>query len=223
MGSGLDHLRQLYAPQRSWAGLKKVSGPVGGARLRRSAPAVACGVLVSTARPCPAAAPRPSTRRGRRDSQRSACASSGCRPVVNSKTTYPCRGYGPRVPCRRPAARQRTPSRASHITLGLLDRQSLGRPARGRELERAIKGIAPTPRSRPTCAVSSTPCSPNRTTARGRPVPDPRRPHDVQTLTTSELEQARRELQASLALARPCSPIRVPIEVLPVGLLAGLR
>jgi hypothetical protein len=55
-------------------------------------------------------------------------------------------------------------------------------------------------------------CSPNRTTARGRPVPDPRRPHDVHTLTTGELEQARRELQASLALARPCSPIRVPIE-----------
>ena len=55
MGSGLDHLRQLYAPQRSWAGLKKVSGPVGGGRLRRSAPAVACaatsGVLVSTAGP----------------------------------------------------------------------------------------------------------------------------------------------------------------------------
>lgn len=132
-GSGLDHLRQLYAPQRSWAGLKKASGPAGRGRLRRSAPAVACaatsGVLVSTAGPVRAAAPRPSTRRGRRDSQRSACASSGCRPVVSSKTTYACRGCGPRVPYRRPAARQRPPSRACHTTLRLLDRQSLGRPA----------------------------------------------------------------------------------------------
>jgi hypothetical protein len=31
-------------------------------------------------------------------------------------------------------------------------------------------------------------------------------------MTTSELERTKRELQASLALARPGSPIRVPIE-----------
>jgi hypothetical protein len=42
-------------------------------------------------------------------------------------------------------------------------------------------------------------------------VPDPARPHDVSTLTPRELEQARRELAASLALARPGSPIAVPI------------
>jgi hypothetical protein len=36
-GSGLDHLRQLYAPQRSWAGLKKVTGPADGGRLRHGA------------------------------------------------------------------------------------------------------------------------------------------------------------------------------------------
>ena len=37
------------------------------------------------------------------------------------------------------------------------------------------------------------------------------RPHDVSELTASELEQARRELAASLALVRPDSPARVPI------------
>ncbi len=40
---------------------------------------------------------------------------------------------------------------------------------------------------------------------------DPGRPHDVSTLTPRELEQARRELAASLALARPGSPVAVPI------------
>jgi hypothetical protein len=37
------------------------------------------------------------------------------------------------------------------------------------------------------------------------------RGHDVRGLTASELERARRELAASLALARPDSPIRAPI------------
>ena len=37
------------------------------------------------------------------------------------------------------------------------------------------------------------------------------RDHDVTALTGRELEQARRELAASLALARPDSPARVPI------------
>jgi len=37
------------------------------------------------------------------------------------------------------------------------------------------------------------------------------RDHDVTALTAAELEHARRELAASLALARPGSPIRVPI------------
>ena len=37
------------------------------------------------------------------------------------------------------------------------------------------------------------------------------RDHDVTTLTGRELEQAKRELAASLALARPGSPARVPI------------
>lgn len=45
----------------------------------------------------------------------------------------------------------------------------------------------------------------------GRPVPETGRPHDVTGLTISELEQARRELQASLALAWPDSPARGPI------------
>jgi hypothetical protein len=38
------------------------------------------------------------------------------------------------------------------------------------------------------------------------------RDHDVSRLTADELERARRELAASLALARPGSPIRAPIE-----------
>jgi hypothetical protein len=38
------------------------------------------------------------------------------------------------------------------------------------------------------------------------------REHDVSGLTAAELERARRELSASLALARPGSPIAVPIE-----------
>ena len=42
-------------------------------------------------------------------------------------------------------------------------------------------------------------------------MPDPSRPHDVNRLTSSELERTRRELQASLALARPDSPARTPI------------
>jgi hypothetical protein len=37
------------------------------------------------------------------------------------------------------------------------------------------------------------------------------REHDVTRLTAVELDRARRELQASLALARPGSPARVPI------------
>ncbi len=45
---------------------------------------------------------------------------------------------------------------------------------------------------------------------RGWPVPDDR-PHDVSALTVSELERARRDLQVSLALAFPGSPVRVPI------------
>jgi hypothetical protein len=37
------------------------------------------------------------------------------------------------------------------------------------------------------------------------------RDHDVTSLTASELERARRELAAGLALTRPDSPARVPI------------
>jgi hypothetical protein len=45
----------------------------------------------------------------------------------------------------------------------------------------------------------------------GSPVSDPSRSHDVSGLTDAELERTRRELQASLALARPGSATRVPI------------
>jgi hypothetical protein len=37
------------------------------------------------------------------------------------------------------------------------------------------------------------------------------RNHDVAGLTDAELDRVRRELAASLALARPESPVRVPI------------
>jgi hypothetical protein len=37
------------------------------------------------------------------------------------------------------------------------------------------------------------------------------RNHDVTMLTAAEFDRARRELAASLALARPGSPVRVPI------------
>jgi hypothetical protein len=42
-------------------------------------------------------------------------------------------------------------------------------------------------------------------------MPDMTRPHDAGGLTAGELDRARRELQASVALARPDSPARVPI------------
>lgn len=37
------------------------------------------------------------------------------------------------------------------------------------------------------------------------------RSHDVRGMSAGDLERARRELSASLALARPRSPVRVPI------------
>jgi hypothetical protein len=37
------------------------------------------------------------------------------------------------------------------------------------------------------------------------------RPHDVSGLTVGELQRARRDLEVSLALAFPGSPVRVPI------------
>jgi hypothetical protein len=42
-------------------------------------------------------------------------------------------------------------------------------------------------------------------------MPDPDRAHDVNSLTAGELDRARRDLQVSLALAAPGSPVREPI------------
>lgn len=42
-------------------------------------------------------------------------------------------------------------------------------------------------------------------------MPDTGRPPDVSTLTIGELERARRDLAAALALTRPGSPTRLPI------------
>ena len=46
----------------------------------------------------------------------------------------------------------------------------------------------------------------------GPPVPDPSRSHDVSGLTDGELERIKRDLQASLALARPGAAACVPIR-----------
>ena len=48
-------------------------------------------------------------------------------------------------------------------------------------------------------------------TVQGSPVPDPSRSHDVSGLTDADLERTRRDLQASLALARPGSTACVPM------------
>ncbi len=42
-------------------------------------------------------------------------------------------------------------------------------------------------------------------------MPNLTRPHNAGGLTAGELDRTRRELQASLALARPDSPARMPI------------
>jgi hypothetical protein len=57
-------------------------------------------------------------------------------------------------------------------------------------------------------SASLTRCWPNMPSASAR---TPMRDHDVRGLTAGELERARRELAASLTLARPDSPIRAPI------------
>ena len=46
---------------------------------------------------------------------------------------------------------------------------------------------------------------------RGSTVPYPSRSHDVSGLTAAELERTKRDLQASLALARPGSAACMPI------------
>jgi len=43
-------------------------------------------------------------------------------------------------------------------------------------------------------------------------VTGPGRPPDVSGLTAGELDRARRELAAALALTRPGSPVRAPIQ-----------
>jgi hypothetical protein len=42
-------------------------------------------------------------------------------------------------------------------------------------------------------------------------VPEHGRPHDVSELTSRELERARRDLAASMAIIRPGSPAAIPI------------
>src|SRR5260370_19671406 len=72
------------------------------------------------------------------------------------------------------------------------------------------------------------PTSPRRKTVQGSLGPDPSRGHDVRGQTDAELERTRRELQASLALARPGSAASVPslarlsaIDAEPAGRSAG--
>jgi hypothetical protein len=53
-------------------------------------------------------------------------------------------------------------------------------------------------------------------------VTSPGRPPDVSGLTTGELERTRRELAASLALTRPGSPARAPIQAHMAAIAAEL-
>ena len=48
------------------------------------------------------------------------------------------------------------------------------------------------------------------------------RPHDVSSLTTVQLERARRDLEISLALAFPGSPVRVTIQAEMIAIDAEL-
>jgi uncharacterized protein involved in exopolysaccharide biosynthesis len=76
-----------------------------------------------------------------------------------------------------------------------------------RDLERAIQGISPGApvqahlRRKLDAVIAE---QEDRARLAGRD-------HDVTGLTARQLERARRELQASLALVRPDSPARVPI------------
>jgi len=53
---------------------------------------------------------------------------------------------------------------------------------------------------------------PSKTSGCGWLMPDISRPYEARMLAPGQLERARRELRASLALARPDSPARVPIQ-----------
>jgi hypothetical protein len=48
------------------------------------------------------------------------------------------------------------------------------------------------------------------------------RVHDVSGMTSAELQRARRDLEVSLALAFPGSPVRVPILAYPSAIDAEL-
>ena len=78
----------------------------------------------------------------------------------------------------------------------------------GNQLTRCLKALGTMHPSAPMSSMNWPPSAPSKTTAPGRP---PMRDHDVTALTGRELEQARRELAARLALARPGSPARMPI------------
>jgi hypothetical protein len=82
-----------------------------------------------------------------------------------------------------------------------------------RQLESAITFFDkqdPVPRPETGCKPGLTTCWPSRNRGPGWPMPADR-PHDVSSLTTGQLERARRDLQISLALAFPGSPVRVSI------------
>ena len=82
-----------------------------------------------------------------------------------------------------------------------------------RQLESAITFFDkqdPVPRPGTGCKPLLTPCWPSGSHERGWPMPADR-PHDVSSLTAAQLERARRDLEISLALAFPGSPVRVSI------------
>jgi hypothetical protein len=84
----------------------------------------------------------------------------------------------------------------------------------------ASKPSGPMRLSAPMSSGNWPPSAPSRTTAPGWP---PVRDHDVTALTSRELQQARRDLAASLALARPGSLVRAPILAQMKAIDAALR
>jgi len=94
----------------------------------------------------------------------------------------------------------------AQLTAGQLDRYAS-------QLARCLKAldtVAPI-RMRVQDELAAVRAEQDTRAAAGAPT-DPGRTYDASGLTAGELERTRRELAASLALARPDSPTRVPIQ-----------
>ncbi len=95
------------------------------------------------------------------------------------------------------------PGQIAQLTTGELDRYA-------HQLARCLKALDTTAPIRLSVQDELTAVRAEQE-ARAAASGSPRR-HDVTALTPAELERARRELATSLALARPGSPVRGPIQ-----------